>query len=184
MAGGLRNVGEQAVRASRIWAGFALALVCVTDSAVAGNSLQTQELARTPGVVLVVNTIGDKPCDYVTNRLATDLEFFLNSTTLRFRNESETPSQGDEDWPRLIISSISSTTASGCVWTVEASLYAKVEGGRVFAGPYSGSAQLWGAGNLGLTPGYNLTATVSEATQRLLKLLVNDIRAAQRTFAQ
>jgi hypothetical protein len=138
-------------------------------------------LARVSGVTLVVNPIGTKPCDFNLGRLTTDIEFVLNSGMINF-DSSETA--GENGWPRLVVSTVSSETASGCIWTMEAGLYVRPDSAVALGLPYSGSINLWNAKTFGMAPGNGLTATVSDQAQTAVKILINSIRDSQRVYPQ
>jgi hypothetical protein len=152
---------------------FALASPADAD----GPSLQ---LANLPGVWLFITSHGEKPCDYVTDRLSADAKFVLNTANISFHDGVDLPAT---QYALLEAVADSLNVGGACVWSLRISLSARVTGGTVLGSPYDGYTELWTGGSLGIHPGNGLTAKVSDSMQSHLRDMVNAIHESKRLFA-
>ncbi len=166
------------MRVSALAAMVAAFISNVTASANA-DALSPQ-LAAIKGLRLFVTPYGEKPCDYIRDRLMADMKFTLNTAGIEF---IEGPGDGTSDWPILEAVVDSLQTGGACVWSVEISLSARIYGGNAVGRPYDGYVDLWDTGSFGIHPGNGLTAYVSEGMQAHLRDLVNDVFASKKLYS-
>jgi hypothetical protein len=152
-------------------------------AASAGEWQQSVHVAKIPGFKLVAMGAGEKPCDFVREKLLNDARFVLNTANMDFA-ELDNLSAEQSSWPLLSVFAQSLKTNNGCVWTLVVSVRATITGGSILGEPYGGVLPIWESTAFGTAAGDGLTAYVSEAAQDYLKELVNDMHASRKKFTQ
>jgi len=157
-------------------------LMCATVSLASADELQqSPHLARVSGVALLIQAVGNKPCDLGRNQLTTDAKFVLSLgslPTVEITNRS--PEQ--LGWPLVSVTAQALKSSNGCIWDLAIALSANVESANVLDLPYSGAVDLWKSSGFGIAPGEGLTRYVSENMQTKLNALISDIRASEKRF--
>jgi hypothetical protein len=158
--------------------------ICATVSLASADELQqSPHLARVSGVALLIQAVGNKPCELGRKQLTTDAKFALSLgslPTVEITNRS--PEQ--LGWPLVSVTARAIDSSNSCIWDLAITLSANVESANVLDLPYSGAVDLWKSSGFGIAPGKGLTRYVSENMQKKLKMLIDDIRASEKRFPQ
>jgi hypothetical protein len=142
---------------------------------------QSPHLARVSGVALLIQAVGNKPCDLGRRQLTTDTKFALSLGSLpTVEITDRSPEQ--LGWPLVSVTAQAVEISKKCIWDLAITLSAYVESANVLDLPYSGTVDLWKSSSFGIAPGKGLTHYISENMQTKLNALIDDIRTSEKRF--